>query len=380
MKNIAIIFTVFIGLATFQSCSSGSNSLEAKREKLKELKKELVKIQGKITALEQEIAKLDTTKQERKYNVRLQEISPAYFVHRLNLQGTAESDALIKVSAEIPGKVLKVYVKEGQHVKKGQALFKVDDKMLRDKLNEVKTRYELAKTVYEKQKRLWEQKIGSEIQYLQAKNNKEALEKTIKTLQTQINKTLVRAPIPGRIEEVNIKEGENAPPGLPLIFLLGKGKQKIRVKVPENYLEDVNVGNKVLVQIPETGKEFYTQVTSTDKSVHPMLRTFDVILKVPKGMTLSPNQAVKVSIEDYHKKNALVIPINIIQKDEHGNYFVFVAEKDNQGKLRAKKRTLKTGKIDGKNIEVTEGLKPGDQLIIEGHHLISEGFLLNPVK
>ncbi len=380
MKNIAIILAVFLGLVSFQSCSSGSNKLEAKKEELKKLKKELVKIQGKITALEQEIEKLDTTRKERKYNVRLTTLSATNFVHRLNLQGTAESDALIKVSAEIPGKVVKVYVKEGQRVKKGQALFKVDDKMLKDKLNEVKTRYELAKTVYEKQKRLWEQKIGSEIQYLQAKNNKEALEKTIKTLETQISKTLVRAPISGRIEELNIKEGENAPPGMPLIFLLGPGKQKIRVKVPENYLEDVNVGDRVLVRLPESGKEFYSKVITTDKSVHPMLRTFDVIIAVPRGVSLSPNQAVKVSIEDYAKKNSLAIPINIIQKDEHGNYFVFVAEKDGQGKLRAKKRILKTGKIDGKNIEILEGLKPGDQLIVEGHLLISDGFLLNPVK
>ena len=376
MKTKILLAALIVGTLLF-SCSK-KNTLEQKKKELSELKQELVKLQSKIDKLEKEIAELDTTKKERTYPVKLATINLVPFEHKISIQGNVESDALIKITTEVPGKVIKVFVKEGQYVKKGQILFKIDARPLQEKLNELKARYELAKTMYEKQKRLWQDSIGAEVQYLQAKTQKEALESAIKSLQAQISKTYIKAPISGHIEDVFIKEGETAMPGFPLATILGPGKLKIRVSIPEAYLGSIKKGSKAQVYTPT--QKFSSYVSNVEQTVNPMLKTFDVLIAVPKGIKLNPNSVVKVEIEDYSLPNAITVPINLIQKDEEGNYFVFVAEKDPQGKLRAKKRVVSIGKISGNNVEILSGLKAGDQIIIEGHKLISDGFLLKPVK
>ncbi len=376
MKTRITLTALIVGMVLF-SCSK-TNKLEQKKKQLNELKQELVKIQSQIDKLEKEVAEMDTTKKERLYPVKLAKINLVPFEHKISIQGNVESDALIKITTEVPGKVLKVFVKDGQYVKKGQILFKIDSKPLEEKLNELKSRYELAKTIYEKQERLWKDSIGAEVQYLQAKTQKEALESAINSLKAQISKTYIKAPLSGHIEEVFIKEGETAMPGFPLATILGPGKLKIRVSIPEAYLGAIKKGSKVYVYTPTT--KFTSYVSNVDQSVNPMFKTFDVLVAVPKGMKLNPNSVVKVEIEDYSLPNAITIPINLIQKDEDGNYFVFVAEKGADGKLRAKKRLVSIGKISESNVEILTGLKAGDQIIIEGQKLISDGFLLKPVK
>ncbi len=303
--------------------------------------------------------------------MQVQPVTPQTLRHYLTLQGTVDSDKNIAVSPKMPGTVTAVYVKEGDAVRAGQVMAVIDDAVMRQNVAELKTGLELATTVYEKQKNLWDQKIGSEIQYLQTKNNKESLERRLATLNEQLAQTRVTAPISGTVDAVGLRVGEPANPGTTTIRVVNLSDMKVLAKVADTYINTVRKGDEALVEL-NSGEKMTGKVSFVGKVVNPQTRTFDVEIALPnKGGLLKPNMLANISINDQTKENALVVNQNLIQRTESGDV-VYVA-KVNGNQTTAQLRKIKTGISYNGEVVVTEGLQPGDQLITVGYQDLVDG-------
>ncbi len=343
-----------------------------KEARLAGLKKQQQEITAEIKKLETELgAGKDTASNERVTLVQVQPVTPQTLRHYLTLQGTVDSDKNIAVSPKMPGTVTAVYVKEGDAVRAGQVMAVIDDAVMRQNVAELKTGLELATTVYEKQKNLWDQKIGSEIQYLQTKNNKESLERRLATLNEQLAQTRVTAPISGTVDAVGLRVGEPANPGTTTIRVVNLSDMKVLAKVADTYINTVRKGDEALVEL-NSGKKMTGKVSFVGKVVNPQTRTFDVEIALPnKGGLLKPNMLANISINDQTKENALVVNQNLIQRTESGDV-VYVA-KVNGNQTTAQLRKIKTGISYNGEVVVTEGLQPGDQLITVGYQDLVDG-------
>jgi RND family efflux transporter MFP subunit len=266
-------------------------------------------------------------------------------------------------------------VREGQTVKAGQLLAKIDNALLRDQISALKQQMELANTVYEKQKGLWDQKIGTEIQFLQAKNNKEALEKNLTVLNTQGDLYNVYAPISGAVERVMAKTGEIAAPGMPLASIVNLGSLKATANVPDSYIANIRMGDAVQVQLPDLGRTINARVTFISKLVNPANRTFKIEVAIPSSADIKPNMVSVLNIADINKSNVLVIKQNYIQSTEDGEV-VYIASTDGNKKV-AKARKITTGVSYNGEIEVTGGLQSGDLIITEGYQDLVDGQVIS---
>ncbi len=343
-----------------------------KKTELAELKKQQQELTAKIRQLETELgAGKDTTAQARVTLVQVQPVAPQTLRHYLTLQGTVDSDKNIAVSPKMPGTVTAVYVKEGDAVRAGQVMAALDDAVLRQGIAELQTGLELATTVYEKQKNLWDQKIGSELQYLQAKNSKESLERKLATLNEQIAQMRVVAPISGTVDAVGLTLGEPAQPGMTTIRVVNLSDMKIVTKVADTYINTVRKGDQAEVTLG-SGEKMTGRVSFVGKVVNTQTRTFDVEIGLNnKDGLLKPNMLATVSINDQTKENALVVNQNLIQTTESGD-IIYVANNN-----LAQQRKIKTGLAYNGQVEVTEGLKAGDQLITVGYQDLVDG---QPIK
>jgi len=370
-RHILILMTV----ATFLAACSGEkkDGLAGKKEELAKLKTEQNETDKKIKTLESEIAKLDTTKKVET-NIKIVTVKPleaGTLSHYVELQGSIDAKNSVMVTPKSGGVVTAVYVREGDQVKAGTAMAKVDDSILRESIEEVKTQLTLANTIFSKQKNLWDQKIGTEIQFLQAQNNKEALERKLSTLNTQLSQSRVSAPISGVVDQVNIKVGETAGPGMGLFRVVNLGNLKVIAKVSDTYAASVKRGDEILISFPDLQKDYKAKVSFVGTTVDPLSRTFTIEANLPSNAALKPNMAAKVQINDVTKKNALIVDQNIIQGTEKGQV-VFVAVNED-GKKKAKSKVVKTGLIYNGKIEITEGLQAGDEIITTGYQEVSDG-------
>lgn len=370
-RHILILMTV----ATFLAACSGEkkDGLAGKKEELAKLKTEQNETDKKIKILESEIAKLDTTKKVET-NIKIVTVKPleaGTLSHYVELQGSIDAKNSVMVTPKSGGVVTAVYVREGDQVKAGTAMAKVDDSILRESIEEVKTQLTLANTIFSKQKNLWDQKIGTEIQFLQAQNNKEALERKLSTLNTQLSQSRVSAPISGVVDQVNIKVGETAGPGMGLFRVVNLGNLKVIAKVSDTYAASVKRGDEILISFPDLQKDYKAKVSFVGTTVDPLSRTFTIEANLPSNAALKPNMAAKVQINDVTKKNALIVDQNIIQGTEKGQV-VFVAVNED-GKKKAKSKVVKTGLIYNGKIEITEGLQAGDEIITTGYQEVSDG-------
>jgi membrane fusion protein (multidrug efflux system) len=283
------------------------------------------------------------------------------------------TDDVVNASSEMGGRILRLYVKEGQNVKRGQLVATTDAEGLDKQKDEIKKALDLAVDVYERQKRLWDQNIGSEVQYLQAKNSKEKLEKTLSTMDVQSRKRNVYAPISGVVDKVYLKEGELAGPGTPIAVMLNMSTVKVVSDVPETYLGKVKNGDKVVVQFPALDKEITQTVTMIGRTIDPSNRTFKMEVKLINGSgELKPNLLSVIKLNDLTIKDALFIPVDIIQQEVSGKKFVFVA-KDQSGSKVAVKSYVTTGESADNQIVITSGLAAGDQIIVKGARNVLEG-------
>ncbi|WP_445738220.1 efflux RND transporter periplasmic adaptor subunit [Mariniflexile sp.] len=379
MKKIITITCIALLLS---SCGNKETSVEALAEngslqelraKKKELGQQQTELKRQVTLLEDRINQLD--KNKHKTIVTALTLTDTVFKHYTEVQGDVETDQNIIIYPQFSGTLTQVYVKEGQNVNKGQLLAKIDDGGLSSQLAQVQSQTALAKTTFERQSRLWDQKIGSEIQYLQAKTNYDAAKNSFDQLQKQLDKTNIRAPFSGTIDQIITDQGSLVTPGQsPLMRIVNTSDMYVKADVPENYLGQVTEGSEVLVDFISLGKTYTGTIRQVSNYINPDNRSFSIQVELPnKDHVLKPNLIATVKLNDYVANNTIVIPNNIVQKNSNNESLIFIYTPETNSTGTVKQTAIKTGKEQNGKIEVSEGLKPGDIVIIEGARTLRDG-------
>lgn len=379
---IILLVAVFSACNNGDSGSKGGKDLAAKNAELEKLKAQQTDLSQKIAALEGEIIKMDPSKAIQAKLVSIAEVAPEGFEAYINLQGTVSSENISYVAPRngMGGYVKQLYIKEGQAIKKGQLILKLDDQVLRQSIESIRTQLAFAEDVYNRTKALWDKKIGTEVQLLSAKNNVDNLKNQIAVQEEQLRQYTVYADQTGIAEIVNIKVGEMFT-GMgatgPQIQIVNNSDLSIKVSVPENYATDVKKGTEVLVEIPAVNKTFKTTVERISQSVNANSLGFTAECKIPSVEGLKPNMSASVKILSHSNSKAIVISVNMVQSDEEGKY-VYVMD-ENGGKKVAKKVKVTIGDLYGDQIEILSGLKPGDKLVTKGYQDLYEGQVLSNI-
>lgn len=363
-------FSLLIWACSGEQGNSNLSQLKAKKDSLTQLKAD---ISSRISQLEAEIAEKDTSIEKRVTAVTAVPTSLGTFEHFFTVQGNVETDRDALVYPEAQGRIIKIEAKEGQRVKKGQVLILLDSRVLQNSIDELKSRFELAQTVFEKQERLWKKNIGSEIQYLEAKNNRDALKKNLETMNSQLDMYRVKAPFDGVLDEIVPKVGEMASPMAPVARVLNLDEMYLKCDVTESYLGKIKEGDSVKVRFPSLGKTYSSTIDRIAKYINPANRTFKVTVKVDnKKQGLSPNLIGLVDIRDYAKDSAITIPQNLVLQNPEGKEFVFVT-KSKSGNTVVQKRMVETGmSFKGRQL-IKSGLSPNEFVIDEGSRSIKDG-------
>ncbi len=297
------------------------------------------------------------------------------FDHFLELQGSVDTDQNIVVTPEMGGVLTRVYVKEGQRVSKGQTVATVDDGGMSQQLAQMQVQADFAKTTFERQERLWNQKIGSEIQYLQAKSSYEGQLNAINSMKQQLGKASVKAPFSGTIDDIITEAGSVVAPGqTQLMRIVSLKNMYIKTDIPETYINDVVKGKDVEVFFPVLGKTIAAKIGQTGSYINPNNRTYKAEINVPnKDNMIKPNLTARLKINDYTNENAILIPQSIISENADGDQYIYILQDLEDTKAVAKRVIIKTGKKQGDVIEVLEGITNGDQIIQEGARSVKDG-------
>ncbi len=378
IKSTTMKMTLAVLAVILYSCGGGSELAEKKAE-LDEKRKALMEIQASIAQLEDQIALLDTAVDVTSGNVLVSTFSVERksFIHKVEVRGSVASRKNIMMSAEAMGRIERIHVSEGQQVKKGDLLLSIDGDVIVNNISEVKTQMELAKTVYERQSNLWEQNIGTEIQYLQAKNNFESLERKLTTLQSQLSQYYMRAPFNGVVDNIPAKEGEMAQPGMPLVRIVNPDEMYLTSDVSEAFLGKFKAGETVDVTFPVQGVTLPSKIISVGKVINEQNRTFklEVALPAKNDNEFRPNQVAVLTLVDYENKEALSVPTNVIQSDAGGKFIYTIGAKE--GKKVAQKVMIETGKSAGNLTEITKGLSGGESVINQGYRNVTNGAMVS---
>lgn len=362
---VVVSFLLFIAI----SCRSTD-----KKAQLEKLKKQRDDIEAQIKVLEKESGSNNGLTM-RVISVKVTVVKKEPFNHYLEVQGRVDGAENIGVSAQMAGVITALYVKEGDQVMKGQVMAQIDNSVLRQQYESLKTQRDFAANVYARQKALWDQQIGSEIQFLTAKSNKESLEKSVAALDDQIEMTRIKSPVSGRVEEVNLKIGQMAQPGMPAIRVVNFSTVKVLTDIAEAYGSSVKTGADVIVSFPDLNRELKAKVHFTSKYINPVNRTFLTEIRLKPGdIEYRANMIAVVKINDYSNAQAVVIPVSVLRETIEGKY-VYVAENVN-GQLQARRRLLQTGQSYNGMAEITGGLKPGDLVVTTGFNNLVDGQLL----
>ncbi len=385
------IIPLIITMALVSSCGekdTGSvdavietNDLGSIRLKKSELVQEQHQLNEQIKRLDIAISNLDQAKKIPL--VTTFKLEQQHFDHYIELQGNVTTKDLLVIYPEFSGILSNVYVKEGQWVKKDQVLAKIDDGGLSQQLAQMKIQLELAKTTFERQQRLWDQKIGSEIQYLQAKSNYEAQTQAIRQLEQQVSKTVVTAPFSGTIDEVLTEQGNVVFPGqTPLIRLINLDNMYIVTDVPEKHIANVTKNKRVEIQFPILGQKMESKIRQVGDFINPSNRTFRVEVPIlEKDNSIKPNLTVKLRINDYSNTKALLLPQSIISENASGEQYVYaIRDIENDNEATAEKMIVETGLTQGDVIEVIKGLEPGMEIILEGARSVNDGQKVKIIK
>ena len=369
MKTIIQITFITILLV---ACNA--SSLESKKKSLEALKQEQSKLQEKIKALELEIAKLDTSKKSsiEAIDIKTQSITSSTFETFIDIQGKVDADQSVAVSSQMPGMITQIRVKPGDEVSKGQVLAETDASTMMQQLSDLETNLNLVTQIFIKQQNLWNQNIGTELQYLQAKTNKLSLEKKVGLMREQIRMTKIISPINGTVDAVNVKVGQTVAPGLAAINVVNFSHLKVKAELAETYSNRIKEGNMVQIFFPDINDSLQAKVSYASKSINPLTRTFTVEVPLQNNKSLRPNMVAKLKIKDYvSAKPSIVIPVKFIQKGVEENY-VLIAKAG-----KAVKKVVVLGKEYNGLAEIISGtengVSEGDQLIIEGYDLINDG-------
>lgn len=377
------IFTILITSLLLISCGGDKNNATAtviEKGTLEEMHTKRTELVAQADALRKELELLDKAISNKDTNEKLTLITTiqakdSVFNHYVELQATVQTKENIMLSSEFGGILQQVYVKEGQKVAKGQTLARIDDGGLSSQLAQMETQTALAKTTFERQENLWNQKIGSEIQYLQAKTNYNAQLKALSQMRAQLAKTVVRAPFSGTIDEIASERGSVVGPGTPILRIVSLGNMYLEAEVPEKNIATIKKGSDVIIDFPVLGESFTSKVTQASNYINPANRSFMIQIAVPnKSGTIKPNLSSKIKLKDYSNPNAITVPISIISENADGEQFLYVAQNpDKNGNAVAKRVIVKVGLSEGELVEILDGIKDGDLIIKEGARSVKDG-------
>ena len=375
------IFSLLIAATLVVSCGQKDNNqtvdqlIAAKNNK--ELQARKATIQADLAKIEAALATLNVRKEEALVSVAT--LKDTVFNHYLDIQGSVNTKENILIQPEMLGTLVALNVKAGQRVSKGQLLARVDDGGSSQQVASLETQYQLAKTTFERQKNLWSQKIGSEIQYLQAQTQMLSLQRSVAQAKAMLSKTEIRAPFSGTIDEVFVERGQVVSAGPQgLMRIVNLNNMYVSTSIPESYIGKLKVGTQVDVFLTSLNKNYKGKVRQIGNFINPNNRSFGIEVSIPNPENLlRPNQVAKLKVIDYTVKNAIVVPSNVIQEDGKGNQFVFVASNSDGKTATAKKAMVTIGKSSDNVTEILSGLSANDIIVIEGVNTISEGMKLN---
>lgn len=335
-----------------------------KKAELDELKKQQAELNDKIVKLQAEVGTTDSAKTA---DVSIYKAEAGKFSNYVEVQGKIDAEENVVAYPQAQGIITAIYVKAGQHVSKGQTLVQLDNSVLKQQLAQAEAQVELMNTLYERQKNLWDQKIGTEVQFLQAKTNLQTTQKQFDALKQQAALYSIKSPINGSVESMDLKLGQVAGPGVTGINIVNDNSLKVKANVPESYAASVRTGNTVKVIVPDAKDSITTTINFSAKAIDPVSRSFPIEVKLPSRASLRPNMTAVLKIADYTNNNAIAIPVKAIQQSEGGNY-VYVNENG-----VARRVVITEGSISGGMAEIKSGLKAGDQIIVDGATDIDEG-------
>lgn len=379
MKKITLLLLTSLFLISCGNDKKNSTTSVIEKGTLEQLRQKRGELVAQSDALNKEIALIDDAISAKDDNHKLTLVTTivakdTVFNHYLELQATVKTKENIVLNAEMGGILRQVFVTEGQTVSKGQTLAVVDDGGMSQQLAQLEIQANLAKTTFERQKNLWDQKIGSEIQFLQTKSAYEGQQRAVSQMKSQLAKTTIRAPFSGTIDDIINEKGSVVGPGTPILRIVNLGNMYLEAEVPEKNINSVKKGTDVIVEFPILNESLSTKISQTSNFINPENRSFNIQISVPnKGGKIKPNLSSKILIKDYSNPKAVTVPISIVSENADGEQYLYVAENiNNEGQAVAKKVIVKTGQSQGNFIEILEGIQGGDHIISEGARSVKD--------
>lgn len=369
-----VLFAGLLGLALLLPWGCGSSEKSGNvREELRRKRADVDRLEKEIRELERQLSETPQRDESAGIPVAVESLELRPFSHFILVNGTVEAVRQAYISPELNGQINRIHVREGDVVKPGDLLVSLNSAVIESSIAEVRTQLDLARTIYAKRKGLWDKKIGSEVQYLEARNHKESLENKLETLQAQLDMTRIRAPIEGIVDTIALKEGELAAPGQLLIQLVCLDELSISADVSEAYLSKVNKGDPVTVTFPTFPDwKINTRVHRTGNIINPQNRTFEVELRLRNdGQRLKPNMLALLELRDFQASSALVVPSILVKNDRQGAY-VYVVDRSRERPV-ARKVYVTPGMTQGSETMIVSGLSPGDELVVQGYNLVKSG-------
>jgi len=375
MKSLLTLASLLLLALGVASCAA--DGLDAKKAELEALKGQLTEVTSQIKALEAELAAADpafAAAAKKPLLITTVAARKGEFTHFVEVTGSVLSKKNVNISAEMMGRILEIPAIEGMRVSKGQVLARIDSESIQQNVEEMENGLALARTVFEKQERLWNQKIGTEIQYLEAKNRKEGLEKSLASMKAQLAKGVVRAPFNGTIETVRVRLGELVQPGSQMFQFVGESDLFIEADISESYISVLAKGDSVAITFPSIKKTITTKVSAVGSIINSNNRTFKVEVFLPRLPEVKPNMISVLRIQDYKNNESVVVPAHLILSDTKGDY-VFVVENN-----IAKKKYVTRGYTSGEETEIVSGLLGTEQLVDKGFREVGDNFSVNVSK
>ena len=361
---------IFIPIIALLITACGTSDKQAALDLLKKQERE---IKNQIAALEAELDRSGNKKTEIPgVAVSLVRATPQIFKNYIDVLGKVDTEDNISLSSELPGTITKINVKVGDNVKAGQILAETDDRAIQQQMLDLQANIDLINQVYERQKSLWDLKIGTEMQYLKAKTDKESMSKKMAALHEQLRMSKIITPIAGVVDAIDVKIGQMSSPGMPSIRVINYSNLKVKADVAEKYASKIKKGAEVIVRLPDASDSLETKVNFVSRSINPITRTFNVEVALGKGKEYHPNMMAELSINDYKsEKPVIVLPVKAIQKDETNALFVYVADGN-----KARKQLITLGEQYKGQAEIKEGLKDGDLVLDSGYDMVNEGDII----
>ena len=370
------IIALFITLIFIIACGDGTqkSSLEELNIQKTAIIAKMDSLNTELQKIEKQISKIDTNK--KLHVITVLPVKNGIFKHFIEIQGVVQADKNIEIRPELGGTVKAIYVKEGQQVKAGQVLLQLDDSSIKNNIDELNTQLSLANTTFERQKRLWEQKIGSEMQFLQAKAQKEGLENNLVSLKTQSSKMRITAPFSGIVDEIFPRNGELTNPQMPVVRLLNLDNVYVEADITETYLPVIKIGTETMLFFPSINKEMTSEISQVGNYINPNNRSFKTRINIPnKDQTIKPNLLADLKILDFQIEG-ITIPSTLVQKDQQGNTYVFTIKNENDETIVVKSLITVENEYNNQ-VYISEGLTENDQLVNAGARIVKAGDLVN---